>query len=198
MKATTMDLMRNSFSAEKQALELLMQNMDAAAYTRAVELILSSQLTVLSACGSSSFATRKFAHSLCCIECPAKYVPPSEGVHGGMGALQHGNLLILVTKGGKTEELLPIANIAKQKNSSILLLTAHPEGELGQMADVILTLPDTPESDRFDMMSTASFVATIGIFDALLIGLMEEKDYSPSEFACIHPGGAVGKRITGK
>jgi arabinose-5-phosphate isomerase len=63
------------------------------------------------------------------------------------------------------------------------------------MADVVLTLPDTPESDRFDMMSTASFVATIGIFDALMMGLMEEKDFTEADFALIHPGGAVGKRI---
>ena len=195
MKTTTMDLMKNSLLAEKRALELLYRDFDEAAFAKALELLKNSSLTVLSACGSSGFATKKFAHSLCCVECPAKFGPPSEAVHGGMGALQKGNVLLLVTKGGKTEELLPLAAIAKQKGAPIILVTAHPERELGRQADVVLRLPDTPESDRFDVMSTASFVATIGIFDALMMGLMEEKDYSPAEFALIHPGGAVGKRI---
>ena len=195
MKTTTMDLMKNSLLAEKRALELLYRDFDEAAFAKALELLKNSSLTVLSACVSSGFSTKKFAHSLCCVECPAKFVPPSEAVHGGMGALQKGNVLLLVTKGGKTEELLPLAAIAKQKGAPIILVTAHPERELGRQADVVLRLPDTPESDRFDVMSTASFVATIGIFDALMMGLMEEKDYSPAEFALIHPGGAVGKRI---
>ncbi len=190
--------MRRSFEAERRALELLAEEMDESVYIKAIELLKKSSLTVLSACGSSGFTAKKFAHSLCCIDCPAKFVPPSEAVHGGMGALQKGNLLILVTKGGRSDELLPIANIAKCKGAHILLVTAHPERELGEMADIILKLPDTPESDRFDMMSTASYVATIGIFDALMMGLMEEKDYSPAEFAVIHPGGAVGKRIDKK
>ena len=195
MKNTTMELMKNSVLAEKRALELLYRDFDEVAFAKALELLKGSALTVLSACGSSGFATKKFAHSLCCVECPAKFVPPSEAVHGGMGALQRGNVLLLVTKGGKTEELLPLADIAAKKGAHIILVTAHPERELGQRADVVLRLPDTPESDRFDVMSTASFAATIGIFDALMMGLMEEKEYTPAEFALIHPGGAVGKRI---
>ncbi len=188
--------MRNSFSAEKRSLELLYEEMDESAYIKALELLLGSELTVLSACGSSSYAAKKFAHSLCCVECPAKFVAPSDAVHGGMGALKKGNLLILVTKGGRTEELLPIADIARKKEAHILLVSAHPERELGRMADVVLKLPDTPEADRFDMMSTASFAATVGIFDALMMGIMEEKNYTEEDFALIHPGGAVGKRIT--
>ena len=195
MKDTTMELMKNSLLAEKRALELLHRDFDEIAFAKALALLKASSLTVLSACGSSGFTTKKFAHSLCCIECPAKFVPPSEAVHGGMGALQEGNVLILVTKGGRTEELMPLAAIAKRKNARLIVVTAHPERELGKLADVVLRLPDTPESDRFDVMSTASFVATVGIFDALMMGLMEEKGYTLAEFGLIHPGGAVGKMI---
>ena len=198
MKNTTVPLMKQSLLAEKAALELLYRDFDEAAFAKALELLKSSSITVLSACGSSGFAAKKFAHSLCCVECPAKFVPPSEAVHGGMGALKPGNALVLVTKGGRTEELIPLAHIAKKKGAHIILITAHPERELGELADVVLRLPDTPESDRFDMMSTASFVATVGIFDALMMGLMEEKNYSAADFALIHPGGAVGERLNNK
>lgn len=63
------------------------------------------------------------------------------------------------------------------------------------MADVVLLLPDLPESDRYGVMSTTSFCSNISLFHALIIGLMEEDNYQLSDFALIHPGGAVGKRI---
>ena len=195
MKDTTFDFMKNSVMAEKTALELLYKNMDRENFCRALEYLLESDMTVLSACGSSGFATKKFAHSLCCVECPAKFVPPSEAVHGGMGALKKGNALILVSKGGKTEELLPLVDIAKAKCCPVIVVTAKAESLLAKSADALLLLPDTPESDRFGVMSTASFSATIAIFDALMMGIMEEKSYTLEEFGLIHPGGAVGKQI---
>ena len=191
----TLATMRQSVAMERQALEALGNAMDDDAFGKTVDMLLQSTMTVTSACGSSGFAAKKFAHSLCCVECPAKFVPPSEAVHGGMGALQEGNLLILVSKGGKTDELIPLAGIAKAKKAKLVVITANAKSELAQLADAVLLLPDVPESDRYGVMSTASFAATVAIFDALMVGLMEEKEYQISEFALIHPGGAVGKQI---
>jgi D-arabinose 5-phosphate isomerase GutQ len=192
---TTFEYMRRSVDMERQALEALYETMDEAAFSRAIALLKDSALTVTSACGSSGFSTKKFAHSLCCVECPAKFVSPAEAVHGGMGALKKGNLLILVSKGGKSEELIPLAAIAKEKGAHILTITANKDSILAKESDVVLLLPSVPESDRYGVMSTASFAATVAIFDALMVGLMEEKDYPLSDFALIHPGGAVGKQI---
>ena len=192
---TTFEMMRRSVDMEREALSRLYETMDETAFTKAIALLKSSTLTVTSACGSSGFSTKKFAHSLCCVECPAKFVSPAEAVHGGMGALKKGNLLVLVSKGGKSEELLPLAAIAREKGAHVLTLTANGDSVLASLSDVVLLLPDVPESDRYGVMSTASFSATVAIFDALMIGLMEEKDYPLSDFALIHPGGAVGKQI---
>ena len=195
MKSSTFEFMRESVAAERRALDALYGQMDESEFTKTLEYILKSNLIVLSACGSSGFAAKKFAHSLCCVECPAKFVPPSEAVHGGMGALKKDNLLILVSKGGKTDELIPLVSIAKAKGAKIALVTANGDSALAREADAVLLLPDVPESDRYGVMSTASFAATIAIFDALMMGIMEEKDYALSDFALIHPGGAVGKKI---
>ena len=195
MKSSTFEFMRESVAAERRALDALYGQMDESEFTKTLEYILKSNLIVLSACGSSGFAAKKFAHSLCCVECPAKFVPPSEAVHGGMGALKKDNLLILVSKGGKTDELIPLVSIAKSKGAKIALVTANGDSALAREADAVLLLPDVPESDRYGVMSTASFAATIAIFDALMMGIMEEKDYALSDFALIHPGGAVGKKI---
>ena len=109
--------------------------------------------------------------------------------------MKKGNALILVSKGGKTEELLPLVDIAKKKECPIIVVTAKAESALAKSADAVLLLPDVPESDRYGVMSTASFSATIAIFDALMMGIMEEKSYTLEEFGLIHPGGAVGKQI---
>ena len=189
------EVMEKAVQNEAYALNELAKIMDKDAYYEALRLLCKSSLTITSACGSSGFTTKKFAHSLCCIECPAKFVPPSEAVHGGMGALKKGNVLVLVSKGGKTDELIPLCDIAKKKGASIIAVTAKPESVLAKSADVVLLLPDVPESDEFGVMSTASFSSTIAIFDALMMGIMKTKDYKLSDFALIHPGGAVGKMI---
>lgn len=195
MKQETFDRICFSVERERDALNMLHGMLDREKFAKVIDLLMNSTLTITSACGSSSFTTRKFAHSLCCVECPAKFVPPSDAVHGGMGALKEGNVLILVSKGGKTDELIPMAEIAKKKNAHVILITAAADAVLGEYADVILPLPVIEESDKYGVMSTASFAATVAIFDALMVGLMEEKDYQLSEFALIHPGGAVGKKI---
>lgn len=195
MKRETFDFMKHSVAQERSALDALYDLLDEEAYGTAVDLLCRSALTVTSACGSSGFAARKLAHSLCCIEHPAKFIPPSDAVHGGMGALKRGNVLVLVSKGGKTDELIPLLSIAKEKGASVILVTANEVSPLAKDADVVLRLPDLPESDRYGVMSTASFAATIAIFDALMMGIMEEADYPLSDFALIHPGGAVGKTI---
>ena len=195
MKNETYERMQYSVRQERDALTLLWERMDREAYGRAIDLLAQSTLTVTSACGSSGFAAKKFAHSLCCVECPGKFVPPSEAVHGGMGALQPGNVLILVSKGGRSEELLPLVWIARAKGAHLIAITANRDSEIAQTADVILEMHCTPESDRYGVMSTASFASTVAIFDALMVGLMEEKDYQLESFGLIHPGGAVGKQI---
>ena len=189
------DVMKTAMENESRAVARLARETNSRELLKALHLLLESNLTVLSACGSSGFATKKFAHSLCCIECPAKFVPPSEAVHGGMGALKKGNVLLLVSKGGATEELLPLCRIAKEKGAHLIVVTARPDAPLTQGADAVLLLPNEPESDRYGVMSTTSFATTIALFDALMMGIMEAKDYPLSDFALIHPGGAVGKRI---
>ena len=192
-----MSVFTHSVENERNALTALLSILDEKAWSRAVDTILNSSLTVTSACGSSGFAARKFAHSLCCVECPAKFVPPSDAVHGGIGALRQGDTLVLVTKGGQTDELIPLARIARQKGAHILVVTQKPDAPLARGADVVLRLPDVPENDPYDMMSTASFTATMAIFHAIMMEIMERKKYGKAEFAENHPGGAVGKRITG-
>ena len=195
MKSETIETIRTAMKNESAAVMKLAESIDPDEYERAIDILRASAFTVTSACGSSGFTAQKFAHALCCIEQPAKFVSPAEAVHGGMGALQSGNALVLVSKGGKSDELIPLVSIAKKKQAKIIVITANADSILAKEADALLLLPNVPESDRYGVMSTTSFATTMAIFDALMVALMEEKDYQLSEFALIHPGGAVGKTI---
>lgn len=196
MNNETYEKMRAAVANERDAVGGLLGILDQAELGKALDFLLASDMTVTTACGSSGFAAQKFAHALCCVERPAKFVPPAEAVHGGMGALQAGGALLVISRGGKSDELAPIVSIAKKKSARIIVITAAAGSELAREADALLLIPDVRESDRYGVMSTASFVATMSVLDALMIGIMEETDYRLEQFALIHPGGAVGKRIT--
>ena len=185
----------NAFVIESESLIKTAEAIDPEQFSKAVEVLSKATRIASAGCGHSGIACQHFAHLMCCIERPARFISPAEAVHGGLGYLQEGDVILLVSRGGKTDELIPLVSIAKAKGAHIVLITANKDSELARDADAVLLLPGVPESDRYGVMSTSSFASTAAIFDALMVGIMEEKDYALSDFALIHPGGAVGKKI---
>ena len=125
-------------------------------------------------------------------------MPPSEAVHGGLGGLKREDCLVMVSRGGKTAELLPIIEVCKKKKAVLIAVTENPDSTLASNADIILKLNIIKESDPLGLMATSSFIATIALFDALLSALIEETGFSREQFALIHPGGAVGELLNQK
>ena len=144
------------------------------------------------ASGHSGIAARKFAHSLCCIERGAVFVPPCEAVHGGLGTLNNGDVMVMVSRGGKTAELMPILDVIKKRSVRLISITEKSDSPLAQAADIVLPLIIDRESDPLNIMATSSFFATVALFDALLAALITETGYTKEQFGVIHPGGAVG------
>lgn len=153
---------------------------------------------VISGCGTSAMAAKKVVHSLNCIECPALFLTPSDAVHGGLGVLQKEDILILVSKGGNTGELVNLIPACRTKGATLIGVTENPESEIGRAADLLLMVKVDREPCRFNMLATASTLAVIAVFDSICIALMQYKGYTREQFAVIHPGGAVGDRLLGK
>ncbi len=101
----------------------------------------------------------------------------------------------MVSRGGKTAELLPIIDVCNKKGAILIAVTENLSSPLAEKAQVVIPLKIEKESDKYNVMATASFVATIAIFDALLVAIMEETNYRLEQFSLIHPGGAVGKLL---
>ena len=195
MKPEAMDAAIRSLEIEQAAIADVIQYLDRETLARAVDAIAGAERIITCASGSSGAAAMKLSHSLCCIERPAKFMPPSEAVHGGLGCVQPGDVVIIVSRGGKTVELLPVIDVVKKKKASLIGVTENLSSTLALESDIVLPLKIQRESDKYNFMATASFVATIAIFDALLCALIEETGFSEEQFALIHPGGAVGARL---
>lgn len=188
---------QEAFEIEAREVLRAREVMDMEAFGRAVEVLRLAPRIAASGCGHSGIACRHFAHLMCCIERPARFISPAEAVHGASGYLQKEDVMLLVSRGGKTAELLPIADICRRKGVRVIAMTEALDSPLAARADIVLPMRVERETDRYNSQGTASFAATNAIFDALQAALIEETGYRNEQFALIHPGGAVGERLNG-
>ena len=188
----------NAFKIEAESLAATAEVLDKEELARAVEALAKAERIAAAGCGHSGIACQHFAHLMCCIERPARFISPAEAVHGGLGYIQKGDVILLVSRGGKTDELMPIADICKKKGATIIGVTENLASPLAEKSDIVLAMKVTRECDRYNCQGTTSFAVTNAIFDALQSALVEYTEFKNEEFAVIHPGGAVGKRLNNK
>lgn len=188
---------RAAYDIEAQCLAEMKNYFDEEAYSKAVALLAGAARIGAAGCGHSGIACQHFAHLMCCIERPARFISPAEAIHGATGFLQEGDVMVLASRGGSTKELFPILDICKAKGVKVITITENLESPLAKGADVVLKQYVNRETDKYNMQGTTSTTALCMIFHVLQTALIEETDYQKEQFAVIHPGGAVGDRLTG-
>ncbi len=198
MKKESFDEAKKSISIETKAVGDVLQYIDEESFGAAVDALSGCNKIITCASGSSGIAAKKFQHSLCCIERPACFMSPAEAVHGGLGVVTDKDCVVMVSRGGKTAELLPIIDVVNKKGAKLIAVTENLSSPLAKCADIVIAMKIECESDKYNMMATSSYIATIAIFDALLCAVMEETGYKKEQFGLIHPGGAVGERLNAK
>lgn len=195
MKAESLKMAKDAYITESECIRDLANHFDEEAYEKAVSLIINAQRIGTSGCGHSGIICQHFAHLMCCVEQSAKFISPAEAVHGGMGFLQKGDVIIFASRGGKTKELLPILDICKKKGVHIITITENTDSPLAKEADVVLKQYVNKETDKFNSQGTTSSTSLAVIFHVLQTIIIEETGYVNEQFALIHPGGAVGERL---
>ena len=194
-KEQVFEAAKESLQIEAKAIADVAGYMDQDAFYEAVKALATAPRITTCASGSSGIAAKKFAHSLCCIERGAQFLSPAEAVHGGMGCMKKGDVVVMVSRGGKTAELLPIIDVCNKKGVTLIGVTENLNSILAQKSQIVVPMKIERESDCLNVMATTSYVVTIAIFDAMLNALMLMTDYTLQQFALIHPGGAVGDRL---
>jgi KpsF/GutQ family protein len=190
---------KRTLQIEADAIANLVNTLDMQAVTKVTEALAAcTGRIVVSGCGTSAMAAKKIAHSLSCIERPSSFLTPSDAVHGALGLLQKGDVLILISKGGNTGELTRMIPACKTKGVTLIGVTEDASSIIGREADLLLKVRVDREPCRFNMLATASTLAVIATFDSICIALMQVTGYTREQFAVIHPAGAVGDRLTGR
>lgn len=195
MKNKSKQLAIKSLEIERDAISEIIGYLDVESFGKAVDVLSTCPKIITCASGSSGIAAKKFSHSLCCIERNAQFLSPAEALHGGMGCIKKGDAVVMVSRGGKTAELLPVVEVCNKKDAILIAVTENLNSPLAEKAQVVVPLKIDKESDKYNVMATASFIATVAVFDAMLVAIMEETGYRLEQFSLIHPGGAVGNRL---
>ena len=198
MKAEAKAAALAAYEIEKTCIDEMKGYFDEEQFGKAVELLASAERIGASGCGHSGIICQHFAHLMCCIERPARFISPAEAVHGATGFLQKGDVMVFASRGGKTKELLPILDICKAKGVSVITITENLDSPLAKEADAVLKQHVNRETDKYNAQGTTSTTALCMIFHALQAAPIEETEYREEQFALIHPGGAVGERLNHK
>ena len=185
----------NSFAIESESLLKTAEAIDPKEFAKAVEVLAKAERIGAAGCGHTGIACQHFTHLMCCIERPARFISPAEAVHGALGYMQKGDVIVLASRGGKTDELLPIADICRGKGVTVIGVTENLESPLAEKSDIVLRMAVTRECDKYNCQGTTSFAVTAAIFDALQTAVLEYTGFKNEKFAVIHPAGAVGKRL---
>ena len=188
----------DAFKIESESILETAKVLDPAEFEKAVEVLAKAPRIAAAGCGHSGIACQHFAHLMCCIERPARFISPAEAVHGATGFLQEGDVMVFASRGGKTKELLPIIDICKTKGVKIISITENMESPLAVNADAVLKQYVNRETDKYNSQGTTSTTALCMICHALQTALIEETGFKNEQFALIHPGGAVGERLNKK
>ena len=195
MKQDSWIYAQDSFAIESESIKKALGHIDKTTFGQAVDVLAKAVRIAASGCGHSGIACRHFAHSMCCIELPARFISPSEATHGASGFIKKGDVMVLASRGGKTAELMPILDICRKKKAVVISVTENMGSPLAKGADIVIKMHVDRESDKYNSQGTSSFIVLSAIFDAIQSALIEETDFRNEQFAVNHPGGAVGERL---
>ncbi len=186
---------RRVITMEEQALGQAAARVGAE-FARAVRLIADARGRVIVAgIGKSGLIGRKIAATLTSTGTPATFLHPTESVHGDLGIVGTDDVAILISKSGETDELLPLLEQLKRLGVGVVAIAGEHDSTLARAADVALDASVREEACPHDLAPTTSTTVTLALGDALAVALLEVKGFRREDFARLHPGGRLGRRL---
>lgn len=180
---------------EAEAISRLIDRVDQN-FERAVDLIMDcAGRVVVTGMGKSGHIGNKIAATLASTGTPALFLHPAEGIHGDLGMVTRGDIVIAISNSGETDELSRMLPSLKRIGIRIIALTGNPESTLGKNSDVVINVGVKEEACPLGLAPTASTTATLAMGDALAVVLLDRRGFQEEDFACYHPGGSLGRRL---
>jgi arabinose-5-phosphate isomerase len=192
---TELELARKVLRIEAGAILGLVDRIDAV-FTGAVDLLFGCRGRVLlTGMGKSGLIGRKIAATLSSTGTSAFFLHPADAIHGDLGALQPDDVVVALSYGGETGEILRLLETIRRVGARMVAITGFPDSTLGLAADVTLDCRVNEEACPLNLAPTASTTAALALGDALAMALLVRKGFRQEDFANLHPGGKLGKRL---
>ena len=180
---------------EAAALLALADSIDEA-FRQAVTMILGCRgRVIVTGMGKSGLIGQKIASTLSSTGTPAFFLHPAEGVHGDLGMIMKGDVVLAISNSGETEEILRILPAVKRLGAQLVSVAGNSVSTLARAGDVFLPVSVKEEACPLGLAPTASTTATLALGDALAVALLVERGFREEDFALFHPGGALGKKL---
>ena len=186
---------RKVLEIEAEAIRELIPRLDSS-FDRAVEILLAcGGRVVTTGMGKSGIIAQKISATLASIGTPSLFLHPSEATHGDLGRIVKGDALVAVSNSGDTEEILALVPWLKRLGVPLVTLSGNPRSPLAQAADVHVDVGVRTEACPLGLAPTASTTAALAMGDALSMALLERRGFTVEDFAVLHPGGRLGKKL---
>ncbi|MGA9594402.1 MAG: KpsF/GutQ family sugar-phosphate isomerase [Candidatus Acidiferrales bacterium] len=180
---------------ESEAIAALIDRLDAR-FERAVELLYSCKgRVVVTGLGKSGLIGRKIAATFSSTGTPSFFLHAAEALHGDLGMLAPADVLLAISSSGETDELLDLLESIKRLGVPLIALTANPRSTLASASEIVLDIGVKEEACSLNLAPTASTAAAMAMGDALAVALLDRRDFKEHDFAALHPGGKLGKKL---
>jgi arabinose-5-phosphate isomerase len=189
------DVAKRVLQSEANAIANLVERIDDR-FDEALLLLDSCKgRVVLTGMGKSGIICKKIAATFSSTGIPSLFIHPSEAIHGDLGMIVPGDVLIAVSNSGESQEIFPLLEWVKRVGVPLVSLTGNVESTLARYSDVVLDVGVSEEACPLNLVPTASTTAALAMGDALAMCLMEKRGFRPEDFARLHPGGKLGKKL---
>ena len=166
-------------------------------FAQTVDIIFNSKgRVVFSGMGKSGLIARKIVATMNSTGTAAIYLHPTDALHGDLGMVRKDDVVILISKSGETEEIVNLLPMFKRLQVALIAMTANPKSSLAINCDLLLNISVKEEACPHDLAPTASTTATLALGDALSVALLQKNGFTAEDFAFLHPGGSLGKRLS--
>ena len=191
----TLKRARDVLEIEARGILSLIERLDEN-FARAVDLLYHCKgKVVVTGLGKSGLICRKIAATLSSTGTPSFFLHAGDGVHGDMGMIMKGDVVIAVSNSGETEEVLQLFRTMKRLGVKLIVMTGNPASTLSRAADVVLNAGVKEEACPLGLSPTASTTAALALGDALAVVLLEKRGFREEDFALRHPGGILGRKL---
>jgi arabinose-5-phosphate isomerase len=186
---------RKVLETEAEAIRELIPRLDESFDHAVATLLGCAGRVVVTGMGKSGIIAQKVSATLASTGTPSLFLHPAEAIHGDLGRIVKGDVLLAVSNSGDTEEILALVPWVKRLGSPVVALTGNPRSPLAQASDVHLDVEVRAEACPLGLAPTASTTAALAMGDALCMALLERRGFTVEDFAVLHPGGRLGKKL---